>query len=100
MKLPIFSLIVLEEPENHLSPHYLGRILKLVKDYGATEFSQSVISTHSASLVGRIEPAQIRHFRLAPNSTAKCDTLQYQAANTISLKTIAGCLKPKHFFGR
>ncbi|WP_130201099.1 hypothetical protein [Vibrio vulnificus] len=37
---------------------------------------------------------------LSPNSTAKCDTLQYQAANAISLKTIAGCLKPKHFFGR
>ncbi len=37
---------------------------------------------------------------LPPNSTAKCDTLQYQAANAISLKTIAGCLKPKHFFGR
>ncbi len=35
-----------------------------------------------------------------PNSTAKCDTLQYQAANVISLKTIAGCLKSKHFFGR
>ena len=64
MKLPIFSLIVLEEPENHLSPHYLGRILKLVKDYGETEFCQSVVSTHSASLVGRIEPKQIRHFRL------------------------------------
>ncbi|WP_350608469.1 AAA family ATPase [Pseudoalteromonas sp. MER144-MNA-CIBAN-0113] len=64
MKLPIFSLIVLEEPENHLSPHYLGRIIKLVKNYGATELCQSVISTHSASLVGRIEPTQIRHFRL------------------------------------
>jgi hypothetical protein len=37
---------------------------------------------------------------LVPNSTAKCDTLQYQAANVISLKTIAGCLKSKHFFGR
>lgn len=37
---------------------------------------------------------------LIPNSTAKCDTRQYQAANTISLKTIAGCLKSKHFFGR
>jgi hypothetical protein len=34
------------------------------------------------------------------NSTAKCGTLQYQAANAISLKTIAGCLKSKHFFGR
>ncbi len=39
-------------------------------------------------------------YYITPNSTAKCDTLQYQAANTISLKTIAGCLKPKHFFGR
>ena len=38
--------------------------------------------------------------KLFPNSTAKCDTRQYQAANTISLKTIAGCLKSKHFFGR
>jgi len=35
-----------------------------------------------------------------PNSTAKCDTRQYQAANAISLNTIAGCLKPKHFLGR
>ena len=35
-----------------------------------------------------------------PNSTAKCNTLQYQATNAISLKTIAGCLKSKHFFGR
>ncbi|MGL4829873.1 MAG: ATP-dependent nuclease [Vibrio sp.] len=64
MKLPIFSLIVLEEPENHLSPHYLGRILKLVKDYASTDFCQSVVSTHSSSLVGRINPEQIRHFRL------------------------------------
>ncbi len=27
MRLPIFSMISLEEPENHLSPHYLGRII-------------------------------------------------------------------------
>ena len=64
MKLPIFSLIALEEPENHLSPHYLGRIIKLVKEYGSSELCQSVVSTHSASLVGRVEPLQIRHFRL------------------------------------
>ncbi|MGL5043088.1 MAG: ATP-dependent nuclease [Culicoidibacterales bacterium] len=64
MKLPIYSLIALEEPENHLSPHYLGRIIKLIKEYGTSELCQSVVSTHSASLVGRIEPTQIRHFRL------------------------------------
>lgn len=70
MKLPIFSLIALEEPENHLSPHYLGRIIKLVIDYGSSEYCQSVISTHSASLVGRIEPSQIRHFRLDHDSVS------------------------------
>ncbi|MCG3726962.1 ATP-dependent nuclease [Vibrio cincinnatiensis] len=64
MKLPIFSLIALEEPENHLSPHYLGRIIKLVKEYGDSELCQAVVSTHSPSLVGRVEPRQIRHFRL------------------------------------
>ncbi|MDE1356365.1 hypothetical protein L9W73_03440, partial [Vibrio aestuarianus] len=29
-------------------------------------------------------------YSLSPNSTAKCDTRQYQAASAISLKTIAG----------
>ncbi|TXK93240.1 ATP-dependent endonuclease, partial [Methylococcaceae bacterium CS5] len=64
MKLPIFSLIALEEPENHLSPHYLGRVMKLIKDYGTSDLCQSIVSTHSASLVGRVNPKQIRHFRL------------------------------------
>ncbi|MGY8871551.1 MAG: ATP-dependent nuclease, partial [Pseudomonadales bacterium] len=64
MKLPIFSLIALEEPENHLSPHYLGRVVKLIKEYGSHDLCQAVVSTHSASLVGRVEPKQIRHFRL------------------------------------
>jgi energy-coupling factor transporter ATP-binding protein EcfA2 len=73
MKLPIFSLIALEEPENHLSPHYLGRIIKLIKQYGASDFCQSIVSTHSASLVGRVEPKQIRHFRLS-NETQSTHT--------------------------
>ena len=74
MKLPIYSLIALEEPENHLSPHYLGRTIKLIKEYGSSELCQAVISTHSASLVGRVEPTQIRHFRLG-NKT-KCTHIQ------------------------
>ncbi|HIB5012185.1 TPA: ATP-dependent nuclease [Klebsiella quasipneumoniae subsp. quasipneumoniae] len=64
MRLPIFSMISLEEPENHLSPHYLGRIIKLVKDYGRNELCQVIISSHSSSILSRIEPEQIRHFRL------------------------------------
>lgn len=68
MRLPIFSMISLEEPENHLSPHYLGRIIKLVKDYGRNELCQVIISSHSSSILSRIEPEQIRHFRLDKDS--------------------------------
>jgi predicted ATP-dependent endonuclease of OLD family len=64
LKLPIFSLMSLEEPENHLSPHYLGRIIKLILDHVKDESCQAIISTHSASIVGRIEPSQIRHFSI------------------------------------
>ncbi|OEF09561.1 ATP-dependent nuclease [Vibrio genomosp. F10] len=69
LKLPIFSIISLEEPENHLSPHYLGRIIKLILEHAEDDNCQAIISTHSASIVGRIEPSQIRHFSL--NSDTK-----------------------------
>ena len=69
LKLPIFSLMSLEEPENHLSPHYLGRIIKLILEHVEDGNCQAIISTHSASIVGRIEPSQIRHFSL--NSDTK-----------------------------
>ncbi|MFJ5459228.1 ATP-dependent nuclease [Pectobacterium sp. CHL-2024] len=64
MRLPIFNMICLEEPENHLSPHYLGRIISLVKEYGDNDFCQVIVSSHSPSILSRIEPEQIRHFRM------------------------------------
>lgn len=64
LRLPIFSLISLEEPENHLSPHYLGRIIKLFSNYAEKDSFQMVMSTHSTSIMSRIEPEQVRHFFL------------------------------------
>ncbi|WNK38668.1 MULTISPECIES: ATP-dependent nuclease [Erwiniaceae] len=64
MRLPVFSLICLEEPENHLSPHYLGRIISLIREYSNYDFCQAIISSHSPSILSRIEPEQIRHFRI------------------------------------
>jgi predicted ATP-dependent endonuclease of OLD family len=64
MRLPIFSMICLEEPENHLSPHYIGRIIRLVKEYGMYDFCQVILSSHSSSILSRIEPETVRHFRI------------------------------------
>ncbi|ASY81925.1 hypothetical protein BJK05_18845 [Pectobacterium polaris] len=76
LRLPIFSLISLEEPENHLSPHYLGRIINSFSNYTNKESFQMVISTHSTAIMSRIEPSQVRHFSLKSN---------YSHVNSLSL---------------
>lgn len=63
LKRPIYTMLALEEPENHLAPHYLGRIVKSMTKLAKKTNAQVAVTTHSPSLVGRIEPKQIRHFR-------------------------------------
>jgi len=103
MKLPIFSLIALEEPENHLSPHYLGRIIKIIKEYGESELCQAVISTHSASMVARVEPSQIRHFRLDHESNSTfIQSLDLPSKEDENAKFISEAIKayPEIYFAK
>lgn len=67
--LPTLTLLIVEEPENNLSPYFLSRIVSQLLSISASGRSQAVISSHSASVVSRIEPAQVRHFRLRPDRT-------------------------------
>lgn len=61
---PALTLIALEEPENCLTPFYLSRILSQVGRLADGPHAQAVISSHSPSILGRIPPESIRHFRL------------------------------------
>jgi putative ATP-dependent endonuclease of OLD family len=64
--LPALTLIAVEEPENNLAPFYLSRIVRQIEELTAGPRAQAVISSHSASILARVEPAQVRHFRLNP----------------------------------
>jgi putative ATP-dependent endonuclease of the OLD family len=63
-KPAVFTLIALEEPENSLSPHYLGRIIKCLNKTVGSEDAQALVSTHSPSVLKRVAPEKIRYFRL------------------------------------
>jgi len=71
----VFTIIALEEPENSLSPHYLGRIVSslkaLVSDPGYAD-AQALIATHAPSMLRRIDPAAIRYLRL---NEARCTVI-------------------------
>lgn len=63
---PCLTLFALEEPENHLAPHYIGRIISVFRQL-IKQGAQTVLTSHSASIVKRIEPEEIRYFRLIDN---------------------------------
>lgn len=63
----VFTIVALEEPENSLSPHYLGRIVSSLKGLvGDAKYadSQALIATHAPSMLRRVEPSAIRYLRL------------------------------------
>jgi putative ATP-dependent endonuclease of OLD family len=70
IQIPALTIFAFEEPENHLDPYFLSRIIKqvqsIVDKYPAQ--AQAVITSHSPAILGRIEPEEIRHFRLKSNS--------------------------------
>ncbi|HCG5552362.1 TPA: AAA family ATPase [Vibrio parahaemolyticus] len=103
LKLPIFSIVTLEEPENHLSPSYIGRILKLIKDYGTNDLCQSIVTSHSPSIVGKLEPEQIRHFRIDKESkTTKVSSLTLPNNKDDSAKYVSEAVKafPDLYFAK
>jgi predicted ATPase len=58
------TLLAIEEPENSLSPFFLSRIIAQVRDIGVLDTAQVLLSSHSAAILSRIEPEEVRYFRL------------------------------------
>jgi putative ATP-dependent endonuclease of OLD family len=54
----------MEEPENSLSPHYLGRVIQALMAFSRNNDAQAIIATHAPSLLRRVPPENIRYLRL------------------------------------
>lgn len=61
---PILSIILIEEPENHIAPHLLGKLISRLEKITNKSNGQMIISSHSPSIIKRINPKHIRHFRM------------------------------------
>jgi hypothetical protein len=58
------TVFAVEEPENHLGPYYLGRVMKQLSKIADNESAQVVLTSHSASIVSRVDPEKIRYLRM------------------------------------
>ncbi|MBW4512131.1 MAG: AAA family ATPase [Scytonematopsis contorta HA4267-MV1] len=61
---PALIIFAFEEPENHLAPYFLSRIITQVRSLVTQYAAQAVMTSHSPAILGRIEPEEVRHFRL------------------------------------
>lgn len=76
LRPPVFTLVAVEEPENSLSPHYLGRIVNALNKMTSEGDAQALIATHAPSMLRRVAPERIRYLRLTRNRTSRVMHIQ------------------------
>lgn len=72
----VFTLIAIEEPENSLSPHYLGRVVRTLTAFAGGQDCQALVATHSPSLLRRVPPESVRYLRLSAERTTVVKTIE------------------------
>jgi predicted ATPase len=97
------TLLAIEEPENSLSPFFLSRIIMQARDIGALDTAQVVLSSHSAAILSRIEPEEVRYFRLdreSRQSSIRKLTLPTGDADASKYVRLAVRAYPELYFAR
>lgn len=102
---PVFTLLVLEEPESHISPHRLGKLILNLRKLSERYNCQVIVSSHSSSIIKRIDPTEIRYFR--KNKETECSevsmiTLPDEESEADQYKFIKGAVQtyPELYFSK
>jgi predicted ATP-dependent endonuclease of OLD family len=61
---PALTLLAIEEPENHISPHILGKVVNNLIAISNKSNAQVLLSSHTPSIVKRIAPESICHLKI------------------------------------
>jgi len=67
LKPPVLTIIALEEPENHIAPHLIGRLILNLQNIALKNNAQTILTSHSTAVIKRVEPNNLRYFRIDKN---------------------------------
>jgi len=68
LRVPALTLFALEEPENHLSPYFLARIVRQVRSLTEEGGAQAIVTSHSPAVLSRVNPREVRYCRCDPKT--------------------------------
>lgn len=75
LKRTYLTVLAIEEPENSLSPFFLSRIMAQAREIGGLDSAQVLLSSHSASILSRVEPEEVRYLRV--NETERSSSIRH-----------------------
>ena len=98
----MFTVVAVEEPENSLSPHYLGRIVNALSEMTSDGDAQALIATHAPSMLRRVAPERIRYMRLTEERTTRVTHIQLPDATDAAHKFVREAVQafPEVYFSR
>ena len=99
---PALTLIAVEEPENSLAPFYLSRIVGQLADIANHTAAQAIVSSHSPSVMSRIDPEQVRYFRKSDRASSSIRPITLPQDATEALKYVREAVRtfPELYFAR
>lgn len=100
---PSLTVFAIEEPENHISPHYLGRMMDMLRTLAESERGQVALTSHSPSIMHRVAPEEVRYLRLAgegQTSSVKRITLPEPSDDAYKFVREAVTAYPELYFAR
>lgn len=99
---PVHTIIAIEEPENSLAPHYLGRIAKQLREASELGQAQSVVATHTPTLLKRVDPTAIRFLRLDEERQTHVTCITLPKNDVEAAKYVSEAVKayPELYFSR
>ena len=102
-RIPALTILALEEPENHLAPYFLARILRQTQDLTKTGALQAIVTSHSPSILGRVKPEQVRYCRNDPDtqlSSVKSVEMPAESEQAVKFVRSAMLAYPELYFAR
>ena len=63
-KPPILTIVTIEEPENHIAPHLLGKLVGNLRNIASKSNAQAIMTSHSPAIVKRVDPENLKYFRM------------------------------------
>ena len=86
---PALTIYAVEEPENHLAPFYLSRLMGLLGELCAGHQAMGLVTSHAPGVLRRVSPEAIRHFRLDPDQlVTRVNEIQFPESDDEAAKFV------------